>query len=594
MAGKTFAEKIFGADAGSIVFAKPDIVLSHDNTSSIEKIFKKMKGEKVLHPEQLMVVLDHNAPPTTSKLANDYQQIRQFSSGQKISRFHDVGEGICHQLMADYARPGMIIVGSDSHTCTAGAFNAFAAGIDRTETAGLWMKGETWFRVPESIKITLTGKLNPGVYAKDVALYIMGMIGSGGADYMSVEYHGEGLKGLSIEDRMTIANLASEMGAKNAVFPDDEVLKDYLWNGHVGIEADPDASYRREIEIDMGVVFPMVACPHHVDNVKTVAEVEGTQIMQALIGTCTNGRMEDLRVAAAIVNGHLVDRSVQLLIAPASKKIYLQAIQEGLIQIFLEAGANILSPSCGPCLGTGQGIPADGSVVISTANRNFLGRMGNRNASIYLASPATVALSAIRGAITGPATNDQTYPYRIEQTPTVEVAESEDRRKGRVWDYRDADNLNTDQMFAGNLTYEINSSEPEKIVQHLFKGFDKAFSENVRHGDILVCGENFGCGSSREHPSVGLAFIGVEAVIVKSVSRIFFRSAINQGLPVLVCPDAVKAYQPGDEISINLEEGRIRVGDHSFSIPVLPEKLREILDLGGLVNWISSGEEVQI
>ena len=227
MKGKTFAEKIFGAPAGDIVFRQPDIILTHDNTSSIESTFRKMGGKKVFNPDQLLIVLDHNAPPTNSKLANDYQQIRNFVTEQGIRKFHDAGDGICHQLMEKYARPGMIIAGSDSHTCTAGAFNAMATGIDRTETAGLWKQGETWFRVPDSIKICLKGKLPRGVYAKDLALYIIGMIGSSGADYMSIEYHGEGVSSLSVADRMTIANLASEMGAKNAVFPADDVLSAY-------------------------------------------------------------------------------------------------------------------------------------------------------------------------------------------------------------------------------------------------------------------------------------------------------------------------------------------------------------------------------
>jgi len=219
MKPRTFAEKIFDAAAGAIVFKRPDIVLSHDNTVSIEKTFSKMGGVNVADPDQLLIVLDHNAPPTSAKLANDYQRIRDFAIEQGIKRFHDAGSGICHQIMARYARPGMVIVGSDSHTCTAGAFNAFAAGIDRTETAGLWSQGETWFRVPDTIKITLNGKFNDGVYAKDLSLWIIGMIGSSGADYNSIEYHGDGVKSLVVADRMTLANLASEMGAKNAVFP---------------------------------------------------------------------------------------------------------------------------------------------------------------------------------------------------------------------------------------------------------------------------------------------------------------------------------------------------------------------------------------
>jgi 3-isopropylmalate/(R)-2-methylmalate dehydratase large subunit len=590
MAGKTFVEKIFKANAGSIVFARPDIILSHDNTASIKKIFNKMGCERVSDPKQLLIVLDHNAPPTNSKLANDYQQIRNFVADQNISRFHDAGEGICHQLMSKYARPGMIIAGSDSHTCTAGAFNAFAAGIDRTETAGLWKNGETWFRVPETIKISLHGKLRDGVYAKDIALYIMGMTGSNGANYMSVEYHGEGVKTLTVEDRMTIANLASEMGAKNAVFPPDTVLNEYFGREYEGIWADEDAIYKKVIEINLNDLFPVVACPHHVDNIKSVDEVSGQKIDMALIGTCTNGRIEDLRIAAEILKGNKVKPGLQLLVAPASKEIYLQAIKEGLIEVFIMTGANILSPSCGPCLGTGQGIPADGFNVISTANRNFLGRMGNKKSNIYLASPATVAKSAIKGEITSPfeSPENKKYPYHVRQTKTIEIASGDNRKFDNVWAYNDVDNLSTDQMFAGNLTYEIDSSEPEKIRPHLFRGFDDNFAENVRKGDIIICGDNFGCGSSREHPVVGLVNAGVKAIVVKSVSRIFFRSAINQGMPVIILPDAVEAYKPGNYVQVDLKNSKVIIKNKEFAVNPLPERLIEIINKGGLVKWIKS------
>ncbi len=590
MAGQTFAEKILGAHTGSIVFRKPDIVLSHDNTSSIEKVFSKMGGESVADPGQLLIVLDHNAPPTNSNLANNYQRIRDFVKEQGIGHFHDVGEGICHQLMAKYARPGMLIVGSDSHTCTAGAFNTFAAGIDRTETAGLWKKGDCWFRVPESVKITLHGKMNKGTYAKDLALYIIGTIGASGADYKSIEYHGSGVASLSIADRMVLANLASEMGAKNAVFPADDVLSRYL-KGDTGNPAwaDGDAVYSQEIEIELGDIAPMVACPHQVENVKSVADVSGVKVAQALIGTCTNGRIEDLRVAASILKGKKIPKGFQLLVTPASREIYLQAISEGLAEIFLNAGANLLSPSCGPCLGTGQGIPADGINVISTANRNFPGRMGNKNASIYLASPATVAWSAIAGEVTNPDAKKTGLKVvrKTEEKGKAEVKPEENRYANGVWCYCDVDNLDTDQMFAGNLTYEINSSEPEKIKPHLFKGFDTKFAGQVTKGDILFCGENFGCGSSREHPAVGLAFAGVRAVIVKSVSRIFFRSAINQGLPVIVLPEAVGAYKPGNKVTVDFEKGEIVIAGKVFKFSPLPNRLMEVLNSGGLVKWIS-------
>ena len=588
---QTFVEKIFNAPTGAIVFRKPDIVLTHDNTASIRNTFSKMNGDQVAEPDQLLIVLDHNAPPTNAKLANNYQIVRNMVKEQGIKKFYDAGRGICHQIMSYHAEPGMVIVGSDSHTCTAGAFNALAAGIDRTEAAGLWKRGETWFRVPESIKITLKGKLNPGVYAKDLSLWIIGMIGSAGANYKSIEYHGEGVSSLSIAQRMTLANLASEMGAKNAVFPPDRTLAEFYGKHQVeGVWADRGASYVQEIEIDLNQVFPLVAAPHHVDNVKAVSEVEGTPIHQGLIGTCTNGRLEDLREAAHVLQGKQVADGFQLLVIPASQKIYLEAVDEGIITALVEAGATVLSASCGPCLGTGQGIPADGFTVLSTANRNFKGRMGNKNAEIYLASPATVAWSAIHGTITDPRgkKHHDHFPWEKEQSPSVTIDPEDNRRVNGVWNYKDVHNLNTDQMFAGNLTYEIASSDPEAILPHLFKGFDEHFADKVQRGDVIVAGENFGCGSSREHPAVGLGFAGVKAVIVKSANRIFFRSSINQGLPLIVQPEAVDAYQPGDTVKVDFQKGAIYLNDKQYDFAPLPEKLMQIIEKKGLVNWIRS------
>lgn len=592
MEKQTFVEKLFGSKAGSIVFRKPNIVLTHDNTSSIINTFKKMKGENLANPEQPMIVLDHNAPPTNAKLANDYQKIRNFVKDNDIKNFHDAGKGICHQLMADFAKPGMIIVGSDSHTCTAGAFNAFAAGIDRTEAAGLWKQGETWFRVPQSIKITLVGRLKKGVYAKDLSLYIIGMIGSSGADYLSIEYHGPGVKTLSIEERMTLTNLASEMGAKNAVFPKDLVLDNYLATkdeaNFEGIWADEDASYLKEININLDDIYPLIAIPHHVDNVKSVAEMQGQPIQQAVVGTCTNGRIEDLRIVADVLKDKKVNKNVQLLIIPASRKIYLQAIKEGLIEVFFEAGANVLSASCGPCLGTGQGIPADDYHIISTANRNFKGRMGNKNSFVYLASPEVVAQSAIEGKITMPNTAaiSQPFPYQKEKITKVVIDPDTIRRELNTWDYSDIDNLNTDLMFAGNLTYTVNSSDSEGIIPHLFKDFDPNFSDQAKEGDIIIAGANFGCGSSREHPAVGLAHIGIQAVICKSVNRIFYRSSVNQGLPIIILPEAVNYYRKGMPVIIDFIQGEIHIAKKVFSFTPLPEKLLNIFEKKGLVNYI--------
>ncbi|MDO9340364.1 MAG: aconitase/3-isopropylmalate dehydratase large subunit family protein, partial [Bacteroidales bacterium] len=528
--------------------------------------------------------------PADAKLATQYQEIRDIVAQQGIKKFYDAGKGICHQIMSYHARPGMLIVGSDSHTSTAGAFNSFAAGIDRTESAGIWKRGETWFRVPESIKITLSGRLKKNVSAKDLSLWIIGMIGSYGANYMSIEYHGDGVRTLDISDRMTIANLASEMGAKNAVFPVDEVLNDFYNEMINGVWADDGAKYFSEINIDLNNVFPVVAAPHNVDNVKSVAEVAGTVVHEGLIGTCTNGRIEDMRIAAGILKGKVVKEGFQLHIIPASGKIFLQAIEEGIISTLIESGANVLTPSCGPCLGTGQGIPANGHTVISTANRNFPGRMGNKEAQIYLASPATVAHSSLTGVITDPrkSSGKEKFPYKITQSKTFEIKPRENRKIGSVWNYADVDNFNTDQMFAGKHTYNILSTNPAAIMPLLFGDFDPGFSKNVKKDDIIIAGDNFGCGSSREHPSVGLSFAGIKAIIVKSVNRIFYRSSINQGLVLIVHKEAVEAYKPGDQVNIYFDKGEILIGSERFSFEPLPEKLKQIIDKKGLVNYMKT------
>jgi len=291
-----------------------------------------------------------------------------------------------------------------------------------------------------------------------------------------------------------------------------------------------------------------------------------------------------------VLKGKRVPKYMQLQIIPASKEIYMQAMKEGLIEIFMEAGANVLAASCGPCLGTGQGIPAENTNIISTANRNFKGRMGNNASSVYLASPATVAFSALKGEIADPRGIEAAdrYPYHAPQSATVDIAEGDDRYAAGTWNYADVDNLNTDQMFAGNLTYNVKSSEAEKIMPHLFKGFDDSFAERVKEGDSIVAGANFGCGSSREHPSVGLAFAGIKAVICKSVNRIFYRSSVNQGLPIILLPDAVDAYKQGDQVDIDFEAGKVIISGSVYHFSPLPDKLVGIFKAKGLVNYVKT------
>ncbi len=609
MSRKTFSEKLFSfksnmdVKAGDIVYAEPDLILSHDNSASIEKTFQKMGGTKIKFPERLIIVLDHDSPPTSAKIANDHKSIRELVKRQNITNFYDEGKGICHQLMSNHTSPSMLIVGSDSHTCTSGAFATFAAGIDRTETAGLWLTGKTWFRVPETIKIVLNGELPLGVYSKDIALWLMNKIGAAGATYYAIEFHGKGIETLSISERMTLANLASEMGAKTAIFPPDKVLINWLKEKHSSsgspqeelFWSDKDAIFSREIILDLSKLEPLVAVPHQVDNTEFAKKLEETPIHQAFLGTCTNARLDDLEIAAKIIKDKKVKDGVIFLVAPASNKIYLEALEKGVIQTLVKAGATILSCSCGPCLGKGQGIPADDWNVLSTANRNFLGRMGNKNARIFLASPATITASAIEGKITDPrkylssrALREETeigLQYRDVETKTLEIDSKDDRFSMNVWDYSDIDDFNTDQMFAGGLTYDIKSSEGDKIVPHLFKGLDETFAARVKGGDIIIGGENFGCGSSREHPAVGLAAAGVKAVIVKSVSRIFYRSAINQGLPIIVHQEFIDKFDKKQQTIIDLEKGQITNGSQVYSFPKLPSELLKIFTAGGLIKY---------
>jgi homoaconitate hydratase family protein len=413
----TFSEKALAQKSGEesvvpgqIVTVKPDHLLMHDNAAPItSKITSELDEYGVISNELPIIVLDHVIPAASEKTAINHQKIREFVNKFKIKNFFDIGEGICHQVVVEkgLGLPGKLILGSDSHTCSYGAVGCFATGIDRTEAAALLLTGETWLKIPQSIRMTLKGKLRFPAASKDLILHIIGDMRADGATYCSVEYHGD-VKSLSIEDRFTIANMGVEMGAKNSAFPVDDLTRNYFdsigvsSNSYKPVWADSDAQYFLEKEYDLSEVEPVVAFPHTVDNVKNISEAKGIYVNQCLIGTCTNGRLGDLKAAAKILEGKKVDSSTRLLVLPASSKIYQEALDKGIIKSFVEAGAVILPPGCGPCLGAHQGALAPGEKCISTANRNFKGRMGCKDAEIYLASPATVAASALTGFISDP------------------------------------------------------------------------------------------------------------------------------------------------------------------------------------------------
>jgi len=418
--GMTFAEKVLARAAGlekvgpgQIVTVRPDHLLTHDNTAAIiGKIEEDLQTYGVVRPDLPIIVLDHVVPAANEKTATGHARVREFVAAHGLTNFYDVGTGVCHQVVVErgHALPGRILVGSDSHTCSYGAVNAFSTGIDRTEAAALLLTGETWFRVPPTTRITLKGRLKPPVSAKDLILTIIGDISAGGATYQAVEFHGdrETLAGLTIENRFTIANMGIEMGAKVAVFPCDDATESYLASLGVSRDAyeptwaDPDAVYVRDLEYDLGSIEPVVAFPHKVDNVRRVSEEEGLELQQALLGTCTNGRATDLRAAAAILEGKLVSPTMRLLVLPASREVLADVLEDGTMETLVAAGAILLPVGCGPCLGAHQGVLAPGERCISTANRNFKGRMGCKDAEIYLASPETVAASALAGKLADP------------------------------------------------------------------------------------------------------------------------------------------------------------------------------------------------
>ena len=409
--GQTFVEKIFSrkigseVKAGEMVEVEPDVSMSHDNTADILLKFKDIREDRVYNPDNHVIILDHMTPAPNELSAANHKSVREFVKTYGIKNFYDVNTGICHQVLAEegFALPGRIIVGTDSHTTTYGAFGAFSTGIGRSEMAVIFATGKIWFRIPESQKITVTGKLPEDIAAKDMVLHIIGDIGSDGALYQSIEFYGDAISALSISGRMTISNMSVEMGAKNGFMEPDNKVIHWLEKRAKGefdiIRADPDAEYESERVYDVSNIEPQIACPHTVDNVKPVSEVRGISIDQAFLGSCTNGRLEDLEAAAAVLKGNKIHKDVRLLVYPASWNIFRGALKRGYISTLAEAGATIMNPGCGPCLGAHGGVLSAGERCISTTNRNFKGRMGSAEAEVYLASPASVAAAAIAGEI---------------------------------------------------------------------------------------------------------------------------------------------------------------------------------------------------
>lgn len=382
--------------AGENIIVDVDVAMASDTTGPLAiQAFREMGGVKLAKPKGTVLVLDHATPCPNQKIANLHKLIREFSNEQD-SFLYDINAGVCHQIMIEneHVKEGFIVIGADSHTCSYGAVGAFATGVGSTDLAAVLLTGKTWLRVPETIRVALKGELRPGVTAKDVILTIIGDLTSDGATYQAVEYAGDGFEKFTIEEASTVCNMTVEMGAKTGVFipalTDPELIPD------------PDAIYKKVITYNADEIEPSLACPHNVDNYAAVEKVKGTKIDQVYIGSCTNARLSDLKIAADILRGKRIADGLRLIICPASAKVLKAAIKEGYVTDLMDAGAVFITPGCGLCVGTLGGVPSDGEVIVSTTNRNFLGRMGNNKASIYLASPATAAASALKGEIADP------------------------------------------------------------------------------------------------------------------------------------------------------------------------------------------------
>ncbi len=641
--GSTFVEKVLARSAGlsetragAIVDVRPDRVLSHDNTSAIVKAWERLGQEHVRFPDRLVVALDHAVPAPTAVHARNHAEARLFARQQGIADFYDAGCGVCHQVVgeAGLLLPGQTILGADSHTTHHGWMGAFGAGVGRSEVAALWATGELWLRVPEAIAIELVGALPPGVTAKDLSLELLRRLEPEEAVYRSLEFGGQGVKSLSVSDRMTLANMMAEAGAKNAYFPPDDIVFNWLspragarkgWSvtearaalRESALYPDPDASYSARLTVDLSSIMPMVARPHSPSNAVSLKEVAGVHIDLAFIGTCTNGRLEDLAAAASVLRRpdggvRQTASGVRLVVVPASREVLMDALSAGYIATLVEAGAVIGVPGCGPCMGNHMGVPADGETVISTANRNFRGRMGNPQSLIYLASPAVVAASAVLGHIAGPgdllmseeperrtrSAPDRTEPVRTKllgprerstrlETTLDSVGGSQASPQwitGKAWVY--GHDVNTDVIFPGKYTYTL--QDESEMARHALEDLDPTFAPNVQPGDIVVAGRNFGCGSSREQAVTCLRAAGVRAIVASSFARIFYRNAANAGVLPIVCPEAAESICAGERVTIDLGAGIVKCAAGDFSFPELSPSVRRIIEAGGLMRMMGA------
>ncbi len=629
--------------SGSYLSVRPAHVMSHDNTGAIIPKFNSIGARRVADPRQVVIALDHNIQDTGEANLEKYARIQSFARDMGLD-FYGAGRGIGHQIMCEegYAWPGSMVVASDSHSNMYGGLGCLGSPIVRTDAAAIWATGRTWWQVPPVAKVVLEGELKPGVSGKDVILTLCGMFNQDEVLNHAVEFTGSGVEGLSIAERLSIANMTTEWGALAGVFPIDGVCLDWLREriatverrGLAGVpsdedggglhprlnatrleqliernlKADEDAHYALEIRLNLSTVRPMVTGPHNVKTMTSAARLqqEGLAIQKAYLVSCVNSRKEDLQEAAKVLKGKKIADGVEFYVAAASSEVQQDAELAGDWQVLLDAGARVLPPGCGPCIGLGTGLLEDGEVGISATNRNFKGRMGSPNASAYLASPAVVAASAIAGKICD--------PFGLEdEAPEAELRQREDAPafsgslnllpgfpqtlQGDVI-YCPQDNLNTDGIYPGKYTYQDDITL-EGQARVVMENYDPDFRQLARPGDILLGGFNFGTGSSREQAATALKAFGIQLVLAGSLSETYKRNALNNGFLVLEAPGFLQWVREQDSgeglsrrlrlpIELDFRACRLRCGGKEWSLPPLGAAAQELLLAEGLENWVRS------
>lgn len=612
--------------------------MTHDNTSAVmgkfHSIFEDGAEPRIFNPRQPVYAIDHDIQNTTPENLGKYAKIEQFANRHSID-FYPAGTGISHQVMVEYgyAVPGAMVVGSDSHSNLYGAVSALGTPVVRTDAACIWATGQTWWQVPQIARVTLNDRLKPGVVGKDVIIALCGAFNNDEVLNMAVEFVGDGIDQLSMDQRMSIANMTTEWGALAGVFPFDEVLRDYLYgradylkrrseagavdNASGGaprytradvdawfannLAPDSDAHYAVDLSLDLSTVIPHVSGPDHVKVMRALPEIEREkkQIHKAYLLSCVNARLEDLREAASIVDGKSVADGVEFYVAAASANVQQQAEEEGTWQTLLGAGARALPSGCGPCIGLGTGTLEPGEVAISATNRNFKGRMGSRDAEAYLASPAVVAASALAGYICSPTPFEDIEPvHTFKRNERVKRAKSASEiidgfpatLTGRAL-WLPIDNLNTDGIYSGKLTYRDDITEDEMKAASM-ANYDPRFDSIALDGDIIVSGRNFGTGSSREQAATCLKLRGIPCVIAASFSETYKRNAFNNAFLVFECPELVQHFEnafagrdeatiEGPQLTIDFENSVVQCADQTFEFSPLSAVAQELLVAGG-------------